>query len=149
MMATLRLICALGAAFIAFSAQAGEAGQGLFEKQCVACHQAGGKGMTGLAPALAGPFAKSIESADGRLYISQVLINGMSGRIVSQGQTFMGAMASQAAMSDADLAELGNYLAQGLNGAATAPFVPEDFAKARTQKMTHKDLRELREKLPK
>ena len=148
-MKTVRSICTLALALAAAAAHAGDAGQALFEKTCVACHQTGGKGMIGLAPALAGPFAKSIESPDGKLYVSQVLINGMSGKIVSQGQSFTGAMASQAATSDADLAELGNYLAQGLNGTATPPFVAEDFAKARTQKMTHKELRDLREKLPK
>ncbi|MDC8786385.1 c-type cytochrome [Roseateles koreensis] len=123
------------------------AGQAVFERQCVACHQAGGKGMAGFAPALAGTLAHAFETEDGRRYVTWVLLNGLSGRILSQGQTFTGAMASQAALSDAELADVGNHLARDLNGAATAPFTAEDFARARVKTVPHKEIRELRARL--
>ena len=148
-----RLLVALTAGIAATIAHAAEpvapAGLAVFDKQCAACHQAGGKGMPGLAPALAGTLAAAVASDDGRRYLAQVLIHGLSGRIVSQGQTFNGAMPGQFALSDAELADVANYLARDLNGAASPVFGPEDFVRARAPKPSHKELRELRERLPK
>ncbi|WP_077035532.1 cytochrome c [Pelomonas sp. KK5] len=131
-------------ALIAGAAQAQTSA--VFDRACVACHQAGGKGMPGMAPALAGPLAPILAKPEGKRYLSGVLLNGLSGKIVSDGNTFMGAMASQAAMSDAELAEVANYITKDLNGAATS-FTAEDFATARAAKIPHKELRELRERL--
>lgn len=143
---TPRVLAALAAMLT--MAGAGAADAGVYDKQCVACHQPGGKGMAGLAPALAGTLAPMVASDDGRRYIAQVLLQGLSGRIVSQGQTFVGAMPPQAALADADLAAVANYLARDLNGAAADAFSADDFARARAQpKPAHKELRELRERL--
>ncbi len=124
--------------------------QGLatFNRQCIACHQSGGKGLVGLAPALAGTLANLLAMEDGRRYVTQVLIHGLSGRIVSQGQVFVGAMPTQLPMSDDELAGVANYLAQDLNGAAQPLFSGADFVQARAAVTTHKQLRELRERLP-
>jgi len=123
------------------------AGQASYDKTCVACHQPGGKGMAGLAPALAGTLAPLMGQEDGRRYVAGVLVHGLSGRIVSQGMTFVGAMPPQAALSDAELAEVANYLARSLNGAKDDVFKAEDFARERSAKTSHKDLRELRQRL--
>lgn len=122
------------------------AGLAIFDRTCAACHQAGGKGTPGVAPPLAGTLGFAA-SEDGRRYVAGVLTQGLSGRLASRGQVYLGAMPMQAAMTDADLADVANYLARDLNGAAAAPFTPEDFAKARVSRTTHKDLRELRERL--
>ena len=124
--------------------------QGLaaFNRQCIACHQSDGKGMAGLAPALAGTLANLLAIDDGRRYVTLVLIHGLSGRIVSQGQVFVGAMPAQLLMSDDELAAVANYLAQDLNGAAQSIFSSADFTQARSAVTTHKQLRELRERLP-
>jgi len=123
--------------------------QGLaaFNRQCIACHQSGGKGMAGLAPALAGTLANVVAKEDGRRYVTRVLINGLSGRIVSQGQVFVGAMPAQLLMSDDELSAVANYLAQDLNGAAQSIFSSDDFVQARAATTTHKQLRELREQV--
>lgn len=123
------------------------AGQAVFERQCAACHQADGKGLPGMAPALAQVLAPLPGQEDGRRYLAQVLVHGLSGRIVSQGQTFVGAMPPQAPLSDTELADVANYVARDLNGAAESPFAAADFARTRSEKVTHKDLRELRGKL--
>lgn len=120
------------------------AGLAVFNANCVACHQAGGQGMPGLAPALAGPLAPMLSAADGNRYVSLVLTQGLSGKIVSAGQAFNGAMPAQTALSDADLAAVANYVARDLNGVAASNFTADDFAKAKATKVAHKDLREMR-----
>lgn len=144
--ALLALACTLPAS--AQTADAGTApGRAVFQSRCAACHNSEGQGTPGIAPALAGTLAQHADSAEGRRYLSAVLLNGLSGRIVSQGQTFMGAMPSHAALSDAELAAVASYVTHDLNGSGAAAFSAEEFARARTDKATHKELRELRERL--
>ncbi|MCY1245485.1 Cytochrome c-552 [compost metagenome] len=83
---------------------------------------------------------------DGRRYLAQVLVHGLSGRIVSQGLTFTGAMPGQTVLNDAELAEVANYLARELNDGKAAPYAAEEFAKLRGEKASHKDLRAVRER---
>ena len=122
------------------------AGQAIFDRDCFACHGDKGQGIAGIAPALAGPLTPVLIQDLGRDYVARVLIYGLSGRIVSQGQTFFGAMPIHAALSDPELADVANYVAQSLNGMAAPAFKPENFRQARVLKPvpTHKDLRALR-----
>ncbi|MEI8324414.1 MAG: cytochrome c [Betaproteobacteria bacterium] len=138
---------ALATELAAASEAAVPQGLAAFNRQCIACHQSGGKGMAGLAPALAGTLANVVAKEDGRRYVTRVLINGLSGRIVSQGQVFVGAMPAQLLMSDDELSAVANYLAQDLNGAAQSIFSSDDFVQARAATTTHKQLRELREQV--
>ena len=123
------------------------AGQAVFNDFCAVCHQPGGKGMAGLAPPLAGTLGPVLARKEGRSYIAQVLVHGLSGRIVSQGQTFNLAMPPQAGLSDADLAAAANYVARDLNGSTGPAFVDADIVAARAAKLSHKELRALREGL--
>lgn len=121
------------------------AGAQVFAAHCVACHQAGGVGAPGLAPALAGALAQRLGTPAGRRYVSGVLVSGLSGRIISQGQPFVGAMPTQQALSNAELAAVATYVARELNGLPDFSFAPEDVEKARAEHLSHKDLRALRE----
>jgi len=123
------------------------AGLLIYEKHCVACHQIGGQGVPGLAPALAGTLASVVATEEGRRYVASVLLHGLSGRIVSQGQVLIGAMPAQTQLSDAELVDVANYLAKDLNRAPDAVFLAEDFARSRGSKISHKDLRILRARL--
>lgn len=120
-------------------------GAEIFGGVCFACHGAQGQGTVGIAPALAGPLAPAFASADGRGYVLRVLLHGLSGRIVSQGQTFVGAMPAQSNFHDDDLAAVGTHLAR-LNGLDQPPFSADDVVAARAEKPapSHKALRELR-----
>jgi mono/diheme cytochrome c family protein len=139
------LAAALAACGNAFAQADAPAGQAFFDKNCAACHQPGGKGLAGLAPALAGTLAPLLAHDEGRQYVVQVMVHGLSGRIVSQQQMFNLAMPPQPMFSDAELADAARYVAS-LNG-SSAKFSPEDVAGARASKPTHKQLRELRERL--
>ena len=129
----------------AFAQSDAPAGQAFFDKSCAACHQPGGKGLAGLAPALAGTLAPLLAHDEGRQYLAQVMVNGLSGKIVSRGQVFNLAMPPQGGFSDAELADAAVYVAS-LNGSALK-FAPEDIARARATALSHKQLRELRERL--
>lgn len=123
-----------------FAAKAqGTTGQALFDGRCVACHGAGGVGTAGLAPPLAGALPYLGQPA-GRSYVLGVLTHGLSGRIVSQGQTYMGAMPAQTDLSDADLAAVANHMG-ALNGQAELRITPEEAAAARAAAVDHKALR--------
>jgi mono/diheme cytochrome c family protein len=129
----------------AFAQGEAAAGQAFFDKNCAACHQPGGKGLAGLAPALAGTLAPLLAHDEGRQYVVQVMVHGLSGRIVSQQQVFNLAMPPQPMFSDAELADAARYVAS-LNG-SSAKFSPDDVARARASTPSHKQLRQLREQL--
>jgi mono/diheme cytochrome c family protein len=124
-----------------------DVGRTAFDAHCAACHQTGGKGVPGLAPPLVGALSNAMASDEGRRYITGVLIHGLSGRITSQGQTFVGAMPPQAALTDADLVSIANYLARDLNDSVGAPFATEDLLRARGEKLSHRALLEMRGRL--
>ena len=146
---TIKTLMPLHLALLATLALGADAGNGkiVFDRTCAACHQAGGKGMAGLAPPLADTLAPLLNNEDGRRYIAQVMVHGLSGRIVSQGQTFNLAMPIQAGLSDADLSDVANYIALELNGQIAATFKPEDIESARRNKAGHKEMRERRDRL--
>jgi mono/diheme cytochrome c family protein len=129
------------------SAVASEPGAGVYAARCGACHHPSGQGTPGLAPAVADVLSPLFASADGRRYVVQVLVHGLSGRIVSQGQVFVGAMPAQAMLSDAELADVANHLARQLNASTAPAFTADDFAGARRTVTAHKDLRALRARL--
>ncbi|MDM0111442.1 cytochrome c [Variovorax sp. J22R133] len=143
-----QLFAALSALALSTFAHAADvsvpAGLAVFNANCAACHQAGGQGMPGLAPALASTLAPMLRAEDGSRYIALVLTQGLSGKIVSAGQTFNGAMPAQSALSDADLAAVANYVARDLNGVAASNFTAEDMARAKGTKVAHKELRDMR-----
>ena len=92
-------------------------GASLYAHVCAACHQADGEGATGAGsyPALKG---------DERLASTDYLIAVLLG-----GQHAMPALGR--AMSDAQLADLVNYVRQAFAGASDDPATPERAAAAR------------------
>ena len=139
------LAMALAASGGAFAQAQPAMGQAFFDRTCAACHQPGGKGLAGLAPALAETLGPLLAQDEGRHYVAQVMVNGLSGKITSQKQVFNLAMPPQGGFSDAELAEAAHYVAS-LNGSSVT-FAPEDIARARASALSHKQLRELRERL--
>lgn len=101
----------------------------LFASHCAACHQADGSGTVGLAPPLKGAHWSRLE-AD-RAYLPSVLLHGLSGRILIDGQPYIGSMPSFSGLDDAVLAQIANHLRGLQSGDAEAAYGADDFKRLR------------------
>ncbi len=111
-----RALCALLLACAGVPALA--QGAVLYAQHCAACHQADGSGTVGLAPSLKGEHWARL-GAD-KSYTAAVLLHGLSGPIVVNGQRFVGSMPGFAAqLDDESLAALASHLAALQGGSAS------------------------------
>jgi mono/diheme cytochrome c family protein len=85
-------------------------GAATFDTSCAFCHQAGGVGVPGQFPRLAGRIGAIAAKPDGKKFLPQVLLSGMSGRITVDDEQILGIMPGFDAMSDEDMAALLTYL---------------------------------------
>lgn len=77
-----------------------------FVARCSMCHQAGGEGLAGQFPRLAGRTAVMAQNPDGRRYMAQVVLFGLSGPVEIDGARISSVMPGMASMSDAEIAEI-------------------------------------------
>ncbi len=106
-------------------------GSQVFDTSCAFCHQAAGVGVPGQFPRLAGRVGEIASKPDGRKFLPQILLNGMSGRVTVDGEQILGIMPGFDSMSDDDMAALLTYLT-GLDHARVA-YTPDDIKAARAQ----------------
>lgn len=108
-----------------------------YRTNCQSCHQAEAKGLAGQFPRLNGRASKIASSAEGRKYLTNVLLYGVSGKISVDGRNIMGVMPAYARLSDADLAAILTYLSR-LDAAAKppAPFTAAEVQAARAERQT-------------
>jgi len=101
------------------SAQAQQVdGRSVFNIQCVACHQVDGKGVPGSFP----PLARNRDLFLARDFPARVVLFGMDGTIVANGQTIQGAMPPLGdVLDDAEIAAVVNYVRGAFGNAALAP----------------------------
>ncbi len=78
----------------------GADGQQVYGANCVACHQATGKGLPGVFPPLDG---SEWVNGDPRI-LANIVLHGVTGDISVAGQVYKGAMPSFAQLGDAELA---------------------------------------------
>ena len=119
----------VGALLVATPAMAD--GAALFESNCAFCHQARGVGVPGQFPRLAGRIGATAAKPEGKKFLPQVLLTGMSGRISVDGEQVLGIMPAFDALSDDDIAALLTYLT-GLDHAAV-PYTADEIKQARDQ----------------
>jgi mono/diheme cytochrome c family protein len=108
-----------------------KAGQGadgmqLFTANCVACHQASGKGLPGVFPPLDG---SEWVAGDERV-VANILLHGIEGELTVAGNSFKGSMPSFQQLGDAELAAVASYVRSEWSNKA-APIKPEVFAAER------------------
>jgi mono/diheme cytochrome c family protein len=81
-------------------------GKAVFAAQCVACHQATGKGLPGVFPPLDG---SEWVLGDART-LANILLHGINGEISVAGTTYNGAMPAFQKLDDAELAAVASYI---------------------------------------
>ena len=81
-------------------------GKAVFAAQCVACHQATGKGLPGVFPPLDG---SEWVQGDART-VANILLHGINGKITVAGAEYSGAMPSFQQLGDAELAAVVSYV---------------------------------------
>lgn len=119
-------------------------GAALYAQHCAACHQTSGVGTPGLAPAIKGAHWATLGQTPH--YLASVLLFGLSGPIVVDGQRFVGVMPGFAnSLTDPQLGALMDHLAQ-LQGRTAAPQDPTALAAWRSAGGNPSSTRALREK---
>jgi mono/diheme cytochrome c family protein len=116
---------------VAASGAARGDGAQVFDTNCAFCHQSGGVGVPGQFPRLAGRAGEIASKPEGKKFLPQVLLNGMSGRVTVDGEQILGIMPGFDTMSDDDMAALLTYLT-GLDHPPVA-YSAEDIRAARAQ----------------
>ena len=115
---------------LSWGAHAAPDGAALYALHCAACHQGEGQGTVGLAPALKGAHWQRLGSDRG--YLPQVLVHGLSGLIVVNGERHASSMpAFGAQLGDEELAALANHLQGAIQGRQEAAYTAADLRAAR------------------
>lgn len=91
-------------------------GKQIFTANCVACHQATGKGLPGVFPPLDG----SEWVAGNERTVANILLHGVSGELTVMGNPYKGAMPSFQQLSDAELAAVASYVRSEWSNKASA-----------------------------
>lgn len=81
-------------------------GAQIFSANCVACHQANGKGIPGVFPNLDG---SEWVSGDARVLIN-ILLHGITGEMTVSGAVYNGAMPAFPQLGDAELAAVASHI---------------------------------------
>ncbi len=111
----------------------GPDGAQVFTANCVACHQAHGKGLPGVFPPLDG---SEWVNGDERV-LANILLHGVNGDITVAGQPFKGSMPPFAQLSDAELAAVLTHVRSAWSNKSGA-ISPELLAKERAAKLRDK-----------
>src|SRR6201989_1283535 len=117
----------LVAATVAASAD----GAQVYDTSCAFCHQAGGVGVPGQFPRLAGRVGEIASKPEGKSFLPLILLNGMSCLVTVDGEQILGIMPGFDSMSDDDMAALLSYLT-GLDHAPVA-YSADEIKQARAQ----------------
>jgi mono/diheme cytochrome c family protein len=130
-----------------------EAGSRVYAANCVACHQAGGTGMAGAFPPLAGHVPELLKRADGRTYVGKVLLFGLEGAINVNGNAFAGAMPAWSTLSDNDIADVLNYVSNAWDNGKSLPsgfkpFTSDEIKALRAPELTSAAVYALRSGAP-
>jgi mono/diheme cytochrome c family protein len=110
--------------------QAAADGAALFAQHCATCHQTEGQGTVGLAPALKGDHWQRLGTD--RAYLPQVLVYGLSGLIMVNGERHVGSMPAFGSQLDDDaLAAVANHVQGIVQSRQDAAYTAQDMRAAR------------------
>lgn len=104
-------------------------GKQVYTANCVACHQANGKGLPGIFPPLDG---SEWVNGDPRVLVN-IVLHGVNGEMSVMGQTYKGAMPAFGQLDDAQLAAVLSFARSNWSNKA-APIAVELLEKERAAK---------------
>jgi mono/diheme cytochrome c family protein len=121
-------------------------GAAAFAANCAVCHGAKGLGMPSLAPPLTTYPARYASIAEGRRQLAMTVLNGMFGGIDVEHKHFDFKMPDFAALDDAALAQMLNFVVFDLSRAPdeTKPLTPEEITAERSHPQDGAAVREHR-----
>ncbi|TJY58837.1 cytochrome c [Sinimarinibacterium sp. CAU 1509] len=153
-MGSIRNVCGSGLilmlAMTQLPALADDAGAALYAKRCALCHQPHGEGLAGRYPPLTG-LQDWVASAEGRAYLSQVVVNGLKGPIMVEGQPYNALMWTfKKRLTDPELVAVLRYVAESLNAPSSTyqPFDTATITAARSASGRDADMLAVRAQLP-
>ena len=113
-MKSTRLIAGAAVAVLVTGSAVAADEEGLFATNCAVCHQLDGSGIAGLAPPLKSDVWQRLEERAG-VYLAGVMLGGLVG-VPLDGQRYTAAMPPWSHLPDADLAAIGSFVLEKLNG---------------------------------
>ena len=105
-----------------------EHGKMLYEQTCLACHQADGSGVPGLAP----PLIKGVFVGGDKERLINIVLHGLEG-VEIKGETYANPMPAFDYLSDEDVASVLTYVRSNFTNKAE-PITAEEVRKCRAQK---------------
>jgi mono/diheme cytochrome c family protein len=121
-------------------------GAAAFQANCAVCHGAKGLGQPSLAPPLTAYPARYASIAEGRRQLAITVLNGMFGGIDVEHKHYDFKMPDFAALDDAALASVLNFVVFDLSRAPdeTKPLAPDEIAAERAHPLDGAAVREHR-----
>ena len=102
-------------------------GKEVYENNCMSCHQENGEGLEGSFP----PLAKSDYFQKDPKKIITVILKGLSEEIKVNGKTYSMMMPEQSYLSDEEIADVTNYVANSWGNKYKAVITPAQVKAAR------------------
>jgi mono/diheme cytochrome c family protein len=90
-------------------------GSEVFASNCIVCHQPDAKGVQGIYPPLAETVGVYAKLKQGRAYLAHVPSFGLTGVIVTNGESIDGNMPPLSQLSDDEVAAVINYILTKFN----------------------------------
>jgi cytochrome c2 len=134
----LHAMALLSGAFLGSTRVTAGDGVALFEQNCQLCHQAGAQGLPGQFPRLAGRVSVISKSAEGRVYLADILTYGLSGTVKVDDQQIIGLMPPFAVLPNDVVADILNYVQslgdqKSVKGGPVKLFTESEIAVARSK----------------
>ncbi|MBB2190748.1 cytochrome c [Gluconacetobacter azotocaptans] len=123
-------IALLLALSLAACSRHGGPGLARYRPNCGICHH-GGEGMKGEIPPLIGRIDQIARTPEGRHYLADVLLNGLNGPLMANGDRYNFSMPSFRRLSDGDIAAILTYLSAAGDRSDPPVFRAADIAAQR------------------
>ncbi|MDO8432228.1 MAG: cytochrome c [Candidatus Binatus sp.] len=144
-------VLSIPAILILFAPTCRAAESDVYIARCVICHQLNAEGVPGMYPPLANSIGADLKLKQGRRYLIQVALSGMTGPVDVDGIVYNGLMPPFAQLPDAEIADVLNYVLTKFNADKLpkdfTPIAAEEVKQARATPDSSTELPRLRESL--